>query len=781
LSIEVLLVPRGILQLDGPGLVPRTFRSGELVNIPDVREDHDYVPNWKAARSELAIPLKKGDQVIGVIDVQSTELNAFDRDDERLMGIFAERAALAIENVRLFEAEYYRRIEAETLREASAVVAGALDQDEAINDILQQLERVVPYDSASVQLLEDDYLEIVGGRGWPDPSGVLGLRFPIPGENPNSEVIQRSEAIILDEASEYHSPFSKPPHDHIRSWLGVPLIVRDKVIGMLAVDHTQPKFYNAEHVRMATAFADQVAITINTTQLLKKTQSNLAETQMLYRIARELISTENLTELLQSLVDNVAAHLPADRVSLITFDLEAQGVLYFVKGGPGSENIIRADFDELYGGLSGWVLRKSKPTLSPKGIPDPRENDVAQKRREETLCGSIIVVPLLIRDRIIGTITGINKLDDPDFTQREVDTLEVIANQAAIAIENANLLDKSQTTLAETQMLYRVAQSLIQAETLNDVLQSLVDNIAQYLPAHLAAINILDLGKREITNFVVSGMDIEDDDKSDFDELMDGLTGWALRELETAVLPKGILDPRESAAGQKHKTDAGYGAIVIVPLAHRGTVLGSMSVINRDDQPDFTQRDIGIMETVANQAAIAIENAQLFEEIQWLATTDALTGTHNRRNLFELGRLEIERARRYKHPLSVIMLDIDYFKRVNDTYGHGVGDQVLHSLAQECLDSLREFDILGRYGGEEFAVILPETDCADACKTAERLRLRIEEKPFITTHGELSLTISLGVAELDDDIPDLAILLDLADSALYIAKQSGRNRVEFKA
>ena len=541
-------VSKGELRLDGSGLVPRTFRSGQVVNIPDVRNDPEYVANWKDARSELAIPLKLGEEIIGVIDVQSTELNAFNRDDERLMAIFAERAALAIENVRLFEAERRQRVEAETLREASAVVAGSLHQDEAINEILVQLERVVPYDSASVQLLGDGYLEIVGGRGWPDADEILGLRFIIPGDNPNSEVIQRREAIILDEPSENHTPFLQAPHRHIRSWLGVPLIVRDKVLGMLAIDHNQPNFYASEHIRLATAFADQVAITINAAQLFEQTESTLAETQMLYSIARILIQTENSTELLQRLVDNVADNLPADRVALVTFDLETQDVIQYVKGGPGSDNIVRVDFQELMDGLSGWVLREFQPALSPKGIPDPRESEDVQKRRVETCCGAIIVVPLLIRDRIIGTITAINNPDDPDFTKNDVNLIEAIANQAAIAIENANLLDKSQTTLAETQMLYRVAQSLIQAGTLHDVLQSLVDNIAKFLPAHLAALYTFDLNKGEITNFVFSGMGIDDIDNADFDELMDGLTGWAIRELEPAVSPKGVLDPRESAA-----------------------------------------------------------------------------------------------------------------------------------------------------------------------------------------------------------------------------------------
>jgi len=773
-------VSKGELRLDGSGLVPRAFRSGQVVNISDVRDEPDYVANWKDARSELAIPLQLGEEVIGVIDVQSSELNAFNQDDERLMGIFAERAALAIENVWLFEAERRQRVEAETLREASAVVAGSLQQDEAINEILVQLEHVVPYDSASVQLIGEGYLEIVGGRGWPDADDVLGLRFPVPGDNPNSDVIERLEAIILDEASQYHESFLQPPHSHIRSWMGVPLIVRDKIIGMLAIDHTQSNYYTSEHIRMVTAFADQVAITIDNTQLFGRTQSTLAETQMLYDISRTLIQTDNVTELLQRLVDEVAQHLPADRVMLITFDLEAKKVSQFVIGGLGVVKIVQPEFDELFGGLSGWVLREFKPALSPKGVPDPRENEVAQKRRIEMHCGSIIVAPMLIRERAIGTITAINNPEDKDFTQREVNLLETIAGQAAIAMENANLLQKSQTTLAETQMLYQVAHSLIQAETLDEVVQSLVDNVAKFLPAHLAALNIFDLNRAEITNFVVSGMDIDDIDQVDFDELMDGLTGWAVRELEPVVSLKGVIDPRESDAGLKRRADAGFGSVVIVPLVHRSNVLGSMSVINRQDQPDFTQRDIGLMEAVANQAAFAIENAKLFEEIQWLATTDGLTGTHNRRHLFELGRREIERARRYKHPLSAIMLDIDNFKQVNDTYGHSIGDQVLRALTRECLDSLREVDILGRYGGEEFAIILPETECQAACKTAERLRQRIENKPFKTTKGELLLTISLGVAELIDDIPDMATLLDLADSALYVAKQSGRNRVEFK-
>jgi diguanylate cyclase (GGDEF)-like protein/PAS domain S-box-containing protein len=597
---------QGQLTLDGSGLVPLSIRTKKIVKISDVSKSKDYVANWKSARSEMAVPLMIGDQVIGVIDVQSRKLNAFGDDDVRLMSIFAERASMALENVRLFEAERQRRIEAEMLRQASSVVAATLQQNEAIDEILSQLAHVVPYDSASVQLLGDGYLEIVGGRGWPDPDEIAGLRFDIPNDNPNTEVVVRERAVILDDTRGNYPEFLKTPHSHIRSWLGVPLIMREQVIGMLALDSKSPNFYTQEHTRLATAFADHVAIAIGNAQLFEQTQSTLAETEMLYRIARALIHTDNLNDLLQSLVDNVAENLPADRVMLTTLDLTKQKINQYVVGGSGISQIAQADFEELWDGLSGWVLRELKPALSPKDEVDPREREYVQKRRHETDCGAILVVPLFHREEAIGTLT----------------------------------------------------------------------------------------------------------------------------------------------------------------------------VINRLDQENFSQRHVELMETIANQAAIAIENARLFEENQWLATTDELTGINNRRHLFKLGHLEIERAKRYGHSLSAIMLDIDNFKLINDTYGHGIGDKVLRSIAQGCLQSIREVDVLGRYGGEEFVVILPETELKEAMATAERLRICIAEQSSNTLSDDISLTISLGVAVLGDSMDDLASLLDAADSALLIAKKSGRNRVE---
>jgi diguanylate cyclase (GGDEF)-like protein len=164
-------------------------------------------------------------------------------------------------------------------------------------------------------------------------------------------------------------------------------------------------------------------------------------------------------------------------------------------------------------------------------------------------------------------------------------------------------------------------------------------------------------------------------------------------------------------------------------------------------------------------------------EVQRLAITDPLTGLYNRRHFFELGEREIQGARRYKRSLSAIMMDIDHFKLVNDTYGHRIGDQVLQEIAERCRRAVRMVDVVGRYGGEEFAIILPETDLAAACRVADRLRESISGQTIATEAGPVVVTTSLGVSTLRNGTTKLDNLLDGADQALYVAKRSGRNRV----
>jgi diguanylate cyclase (GGDEF)-like protein len=172
------------------------------------------------------------------------------------------------------------------------------------------------------------------------------------------------------------------------------------------------------------------------------------------------------------------------------------------------------------------------------------------------------------------------------------------------------------------------------------------------------------------------------------------------------------------------------------------------------------------------------ERKLLEEELRRQAHIDYLTGVHNRRHFMERAEQELSRAHRYGSPLSMLMLDIDHFKQINDRYGHKVGDIVLKAVADLCHATFRDVDILGRLGGEEFAVLLPETDQHFAVDAAERLRETITNARIPLAEGlPVTFSVSIGVSSLSSPDDNIDVLLSLADKALYAAKESGRNRV----
>jgi diguanylate cyclase (GGDEF)-like protein len=217
-------------------------------------------------------------------------------------------------------------------------------------------------------------------------------------------------------------------------------------------------------------------------------------------------------------------------------------------------------------------------------------------------------------------------------------------------------------------------------------------------------------------------------------------------------------------------------SILAVPLRLGEEVIGMLTTQSYQLNA-YSAEDMVLLEMLAAYAAIALENARLFGQVQLLAITDPLTDLYNRRGLMELGRREIDRSRRFGRPLTAIMLDIDNFKQVNDTHGHPVGDQVLIALADHCRDIVRDVDLVVRHGGEEFLILLPEAGLEAALHVAERLRERIETSPIGTDAGDIRITISLGVALLTSDIEDLDALIKRADLSMYAAKQAGRNQV----
>lgn len=213
-----------------------------------------------------------------------------------------------------------------------------------------------------------------------------------------------------------------------------------------------------------------------------------------------------------------------------------------------------------------------------------------------------------------------------------------------------------------------------------------------------------------------------------------------------------------------------------VPLLGHGQVLGYLSIYS-DTPALYGSEHTRLAEIFANEASIAIENARLFEQVQLLAVTDELTGFYNRRYFYELVEMEMARARRYHHETSLALIDIDYFKAVNDLYGHTTGDLVLKDMCGHIRRAVRESDILGRHGGEEFVLLLPETPLDKALEVAERLRHLVESRLIKAGDIEIKITVSIGVATVTDTCRTSDELFRCADMAMYQAKQAGRNKV----
>lgn len=218
-------------------------------------------------------------------------------------------------------------------------------------------------------------------------------------------------------------------------------------------------------------------------------------------------------------------------------------------------------------------------------------------------------------------------------------------------------------------------------------------------------------------------------------------------------------------------------SIVTMPLMARGEAIGILTL--NSPKPDAFTEDIQqVLKIIEYPASVVVDNARLHERTKKMAITDGLTRLYNHKHFYELLEQEFHRTKRYQASVVMIMIDIDFFKQINDTYGHQVGDDILKELAIVVRSQVRDIDILARYGGEEFAALLPQTSLEQAAIVAERIRNAVEKNEFSTSKGIIKITVSLGVSGYPEmDINSQVELVKRADAALYRAKETGKNRV----
>jgi diguanylate cyclase (GGDEF)-like protein/PAS domain S-box-containing protein len=721
----------------------------------------DYVRGW------MGVPLRGRGTIIGYLTLDSRTVGAFNEHSATLAQAFAGQAAVAIENSRLFEAARQRAQEAETLRQAGAIVAATLKQEEATHNILEQLARVVSYKSASVQILNEGYLEIIGGVGWPGGvEKIIGMRFEIPGDNPNTIVIQHRQPYILGDAPAAYEGFKIMPH--IASWMGVPLIFRERIIGMITVDSSEPYFFTLDHARLASAFADQVAIAIENARLFTAEQNRVRHLDALRATGADISAELEISRLLETILKRAIALLGATGGELGLHNQSSNTLEIVASINMGISHQVK--YIEMGEGAMGLVAE----TLQPQIIDNYPKWEGRSNQYKGVPWKCAMVAPLMVHGRLVGTIGIVDEKPDRHFGTDDLGLLTMFAQQAAIAVENARLYQDARMAAERRSVLHRVSQEVVTASDDPEKIYVAIHRAAsQLMPVDAFTITLLDEERDEIEAVYL----IDQDQRSPALRAPkdQGLSGKVISTGQSIY----INDFRkvQSWNGVHYGSSEHTRSILAVPLRSGDKVIGMISAQSYKPHA-YSTEDQYLLEMLAAHAAIAILNTRLIEQIQWLAITDPLTGLYNRRGLFNLGEREVERFRRFGRPFVAIMIDIDLFKNVNDSYGHTIGDQVLVALSIELKKRVRDVDVIGRYGGEEIVILMPETDLASGYQAAERLRRYIAELDILTERGKVAITISMGVAEFRPHIPDLATLIDRADSAMYQAKQAGRNQVK---
>ena len=342
--------------------------------------------------------------------------------------------------------------------------------------------------------------------------------------------------------------------------------------------------------------------------------------------------------------------------------------------------------------------------------------------------------------------------------------------------ELAASFDRMMERLAERtralEAVNSVAATVSQSLDLKEVMQTALARVCQVTDSEWGTIFLFDDQTDEFILAASHGLPSSVEEQLAHSKRGDSFSGWVARSGEPIVVDDPASDPRSAVKLGELKS------LAVVPLRTRGRIVGTLGTGSLT-RHKFTADEVALLQTIGHHVVAAMENARLFEETHRLSKTDPLTGLLNRRAMEEKLQEELRRARRYRHPLSVIMADIDHFKLFNDTHGHPEGDLVLRKVAEVLVAKARDSDFIARYGGEEFLIILPETFKPHALVVAERIRGAVAQTSFAIakTLPDERLTLSLGVATFPDDLGEGGDLVQRADEALYAAKQAGRDRV----
>jgi diguanylate cyclase (GGDEF)-like protein len=476
---------------------------------------------------------------------------------------------------------------------------------------------------------------------------------------------------------------------------------------------------------------------------------------ILYDASQAVLSTFDLDEVLQQILTIARDYFHLQNVAILLLDKETNELYPRRQIGWDEGNDIRLPIGK---GVTGTAAKQKRPIYVPDVSQDPRYVSSAMKTRSE------LAVPLMVRDEVVGVLDcQSEKLDF--FDNETIDLLTLFSTQASMALQNARLYSLERQRASQLEAINAIAQQTTAVLDLKELLSKVCSLIQQaFRVSHVSVLlrededMVLRAHYGSLTPRIPEGGRLP---------AGGGLWGQALATARTVIEHDVRVAPDYIGFYAETRSR------MCIPLVSFGQTLGVL-VLDSAETGAFRSGDTQPLESVADICATAIQNAHYVERVKQLAYIDGLTGIFNRRYFEVRIAEEIERARRFGAGMALIMIDIDQFKRLNDEFGHLLGDEVLRQVSSIFHQQLRKIDVVCRYGGEEFAILLSQTDPQHALGVAEKLRRLVETWQFPGVPR--AVTISVGAATCPDHGSTPDELVKAADAGMYAAKQAGRNR-----
>lgn len=551
------------------------------------------------------------------------------------------------------------------------------------------------------------------------------------------------------------------------SVLLVPLRGRHSVLGIMEMyaDHEEYVFKESD-IALVEVLASHAGLAIERSLLLSEANRRAAEMEALRHASLTLTSGMELDDVFQAVLSAALKISPGGRgVHIFTYDGETLsfGAARWANEEQSAAFPFAMPRPE---GLTYTVARSGRMLA----VGDLRHHPLFQDA-PMSWDGAIIGIPLKSSDRVVG-VMNIAYERPRTLPHQELNLLNLLADQAAVAIDRALALKEARRRAAELEAVHqaslKLTASLNQDEVFEAVLNASLQLSVDALDSHIFTF------QDGVLRFRAARWADGRQNSPWAQPRQDGLTYRVARTGQIITVNDTGTDPLYAGPDRPPNPDGWRGAIIGMPLKIGERVVGVMNVAYQVPRP-ITRDDRRALTLLADQAAVAIENARLHELVSLQALTDALTNLPNRRAFDTRLDDEIRRAERYKHPFAMAMMDMDGFKKVNDTFGHPVGDETLTRLGAVMREAIRDTDFIARMGGDEFALVLPETQRDEAEKVAAKIKQAVSscELSWEAEHGRpFAVSISVGVAVFPADGATKEALMTCADATLYREKQA---------